>query len=103
MRNNCLDTTCAVHDGYHMFNGRDEDFQYVYWSERLLELHNFMQNPPPRTRFQRWIKWQTTESNSFIVAMIALMITIIVAILTLGLTGFQTWISWQAWKHPLQS
>lgn len=103
IRKNELDNTCSVYDGYRMFDGTDGDLTYVYWSERLLELHKFLQNPPPRTKFERWIRWQTSDSNSFLVAMLALIITIIVSILTLGLTGFQAWISWEAWKHPVQS
>ncbi|KAJ4396544.1 hypothetical protein N0V93_000764 [Gnomoniopsis smithogilvyi] len=102
IRKSGLDSTCCIHDGYHLFDNSDDDFTYVYWGERLLELHSFLKNPPPRSRFERWIRWQTSDSNSFLVAISALIITIFVSVLTLGLTGFQAWVSWEAWKHPFE-
>ncbi|KAH6869268.1 hypothetical protein B0T10DRAFT_418762, partial [Thelonectria olida] len=94
-----FDYTCSVHEGYKMFEDSMEDFTYVYWGERLAVLHDLVLNRPPRTGFQRWIRWQTSESNSFMVAMLALIISIFIGILSLGLSAFQTWITWQAWKH----
>ncbi|KAI0126786.1 hypothetical protein BJ170DRAFT_630005 [Xylariales sp. AK1849] len=98
-----FDETCSVHEGYKMFEDSTEDFPYIYWGERLAVLHDLVLNRPPRSGFQRWIKWQTSESNSFLIAMLALIISIVVGILSLGLSAFQAWISWQAWKDSLQA
>jgi len=95
-----FDEACAIHEGYKMFQDVTDDFSYTYWGERLAIIHDLILDRPPRTRFERWIKWQTSESNSFLIAMLALVISIIVGILSLGLSGFQAWVAWQAWKYP---
>ncbi|KAK3687868.1 hypothetical protein B0T22DRAFT_527513 [Podospora appendiculata] len=98
-----FDSTCSVPEGYKMFDDTvPEDFQYVYWGERLAVLYHAVQERPPRTGFQKWLRWQTSESNSFLIAMLALAISIFVGILSLGLSAVQIWISWQAWQHPVQ-
>ncbi|RYP54211.1 hypothetical protein DL768_000990 [Monosporascus sp. mg162] len=97
-----FDEDCAQPEGYKMFNGADK-FEYLYWGERLVALHKFVQDRPPRNKFERWIKWQTSDSNAFTVALAALLISIIVGILTLGLAGFQAWIAWKAWKEPVSN
>jgi hypothetical protein len=73
---------------------------YRYWGDRLAALQKFA-NERPQTKFERWMKWQTSESKAFLVALIALCITILASVLTLGLAGFQTWIGWKAWKEPV--
>ncbi|KAK3324488.1 hypothetical protein B0T19DRAFT_231347 [Cercophora scortea] len=98
-----FDNTCSVPKGYKMFDDTvPEDFQYVYWGERLAVLYQAVQERPPRTGFQKWLRWQTSESNSFLIAMLALVISIFVGILSLGLSAVQIWISWQAWQRPVQ-
>jgi hypothetical protein len=102
IRRKGFDSACAVHEGYKMFQDVSGDFPYIYWGERLAILHDLVLDRPPRTDFERWIRLQTSESNSFLIAMLALVISIIVGILTLGLSGFQAWVAWQAWKYPNQ-
>jgi len=75
--------------------------EYMYWGKRLVTLHAFLHNRPPRNRFERWIKWQTSESNAFAVALFALLISVVVGLLSLGLAGIQTWIAYKAWKEPI--
>jgi len=94
-----FDEDCAQPEGYKMFDNT-ERFEYLYWGERLARLHEFVLNPPPKNSFERWMKWQTSESNAFAVALMALFISIIIGILSLGLAAFQAWIAWKAWKEP---
>ncbi|KAK3308753.1 uncharacterized protein B0T15DRAFT_491310 [Chaetomium strumarium] len=54
---------------------------------RLAIIHDLTRERPPRTSFGRWVYWQTSESNSFLIAMLALLISIIVGVLSLGLSG----------------
>jgi hypothetical protein len=77
--------------------------EYVYWGERLAALHALMRERPPRNKLERWMKWQTSESNAFAVALAALLISVVVGILGLGLAGFQAWIAWVAWQEPASS
>jgi len=95
-----FDEACCIHEGYKVFRDTAEDFQYMYWGERLAMLHDLVLGRPPQTSFQRWIRWQTSESNSFLIAISALVISIVVGIFSLGLSGFQAWVAWQAWKYP---
>lgn len=73
----------------------------MFWGRRLAEIHAFVSDRPPRNKFERWVKWQTSESNAFIVALAALLISIVVGILSLGLAVLQSWIAWKAWKDPI--
>ncbi|KAH7111490.1 hypothetical protein B0J13DRAFT_272385 [Dactylonectria estremocensis] len=97
-----FDEDCAQPEGYKMFDDADK-FEYLYWGERLATLHEFILNRPPRNKFERWIKWQTSDSNAFAIALAALIISIVVGVLTLGLAGFQAWIAWKAWKEPVSN
>ncbi len=97
-----FDEDCAQPEGYKMFDETDE-FDYLYWGERLATLQEYMQRRPARNNFERWMKWQTSESNAFAIALAALIISIVVGVLSLGLAGFQTWIAWKAWKEPVSS
>lgn len=83
-----------------MFDDSQERFQYLYWGDRLARLNNFVIDRPPRNKFERWVKWQTSDSNAFCIALLALVISILVGLLSLGLSGFQAWIAWKAWKEP---
>jgi hypothetical protein len=49
------------------------------------------------------MKWQTSESNAFAVALAALLISIVVGILSLGLGSLQAWIAWKAWTEPVSN
>ncbi|KAK3301869.1 uncharacterized protein B0T15DRAFT_515109 [Chaetomium strumarium] len=71
---------------------------YVYWGDRLAAPHALMRERPPRNVFERWMKWQTSESNAFAVALAALLISVVVGILSLALAAFQAWIAWVAWR-----
>lgn len=62
-----------------------------------------MRERPPRNKFERWVKWQTSDSNAFAVVLAALLISVIVGILSLAVAGYQTWVAWKAWKEPVPS
>jgi len=94
---------CTQPKGYSVFGGGGgaDGFVYVFWRKRLAELHAFVIDRPPRNKFERWIKWQTSESNALIVALAALFISIVLGILSLGLAVLQSWFAWKAWKNPI--
>ena len=95
-----FDEHCSQADGYNILNDADK-LEYRYWGERLAALYNFTRERPPRNKLERWMKWQSSESNAFIVAVAALVISILVGILGLGLASVQTWVAWEAWKNPV--
>ncbi|KAK8062480.1 hypothetical protein PG997_014577 [Apiospora hydei] len=88
-------------EGYKIFDD-PQSLEYIYWADRLAALHAFVLERPPRNGFERWIKWQTSESNAFAIALLALLISIIVGVLSLVLASIQTWIAYKAWVEPVQ-
>ncbi|KAK8112821.1 hypothetical protein PG984_013347 [Apiospora sp. TS-2023a] len=93
-----FDEDCLQPEGYKISDD-SEGLEYVYWGERLAALHAFVLERPPRNGFERWVKWQTSESNAFAIALLALLISIIVGVLSLILASIQTWIAYKAWKE----
>ncbi len=85
-----------------MFTDADM-MEYRYWGERLAALQAFMRERPPRNGFERWIKWQTSESNAFAMALAALLISVVVGVLGLAVAALQSWIAWKAWAEPVSA
>ena len=81
-----------------MFDDIIHDLEYRYWGERLAVLHGCTRERLPWNNFERWMRWQASESNAFAVALAALLISVVVGILGLGLAAFQSWVGWKAWK-----
>ncbi|KAH6850364.1 hypothetical protein B0I37DRAFT_112381 [Chaetomium sp. MPI-CAGE-AT-0009] len=97
-----FDEDCAQAQGYKMFTDADM-MEYRYWGERLAILQGFMRERPPRNRFERWVKWQTSESNAFALALAALLVSIVVGVLSLAVAALQSWLAWKAWKEPVSN
>ena len=95
-----VDEDCSQGEGSRFFDQVDSP-DYLYWGKRLAALHSYVLARPPRNRFERWVKWQSSESNAFAVAIAALFISIIVGVLSLGLAAFQAWVAWEAWRMPV--
>ncbi|KAK4150858.1 hypothetical protein C8A00DRAFT_36506 [Chaetomidium leptoderma] len=100
---NGFDSDYGNAEGYKMFDDVIHDLEYKYWGERLAVLHGFTRERPPRNKFERWMRWQASESNAFAVALAALLISVVVGILGLGLAAFQSWVAWKAWKDPVSN
>jgi hypothetical protein len=97
-----FDEDCAQAEGYKLFTEVDM-MEYRYWGERLATLQSFIQERPPRSKFKRWMKWQTSESNAFAVALAALLISIVVGVVSLAVAALQGWIAWKAWREPVST
>jgi hypothetical protein len=97
-----FDEDCAQAEGYKLFTEADMT-EYRYWGERLATLQGFMRERPPRNKFERWLKWQTSESSAFAVALAALLISIVVGVVSLAVAAFQSWIAWKAWREPVSN
>ncbi|GKT86594.1 uncharacterised protein [Colletotrichum tofieldiae] len=95
-----FDRECAEYEGYNIFQDHPEGFKYVYWGERLALLHEMVMSRPPRNKLERWLHRQSNEGNALFIALVALLISILVGIISIGLAAVQIWIAWMAWKHP---
>ncbi|OHE96134.1 hypothetical protein CORC01_08511 [Colletotrichum orchidophilum] len=100
-RRGAFDRECAEYEGYILFHSPPEDFKYVYWAERLSILQDMITSRPPRNKFERWLHRQSNEGSALYVALVALFISILVGIISIGLGAIQVWIAWMAWKYPV--
>jgi len=87
-------------DGYVIFKKPPDNFEYVYWAERITTLHRLVLSRPPRNRLERWFERQSTEGNALFIALAALSISILIGLASILLGALQLWVSWMAWKHP---
>ena len=99
-----FDPECNHYGGYKRKDLRlgVEEVQYKYWGERLVILQDLLRERPPTTKWEKWLQWQSSDANAFAIAILALLISIIVGIISIGLSAAQIWIAWMAWKHPTQ-
>lgn len=96
-----FDPQCAEYEGYKLFSEPPEDFEYVFWGKRLAQLHHLMVHRPPRNMLERWFQRQSSEGNALFVALLALLISIAVGLISIILACVQVWIAWMAWKYPV--
>jgi hypothetical protein len=64
-------------------------------------LHRRMTHRPPRNKLERLFHQYSTEGNALFVALLALLMSIIVGIVSIALNCVQIWITWMAWKKPV--
>ena len=96
-----FDPESREYKGYKLFPELPTGFAFVYWGERLAQLHDLQATRPPRNKLERWFQRQSSEGNALFVAMIALVISILVGVISVALGAAQLGISWMAWKYPV--
>lgn len=73
-----------------------DDFEYIYWGQRLEILRDITANPPPTNRFVSWVERHKSERNALAVAIIGLTLT--------ALFGFLSFVvSILAWRYPVKT
>lgn len=98
-----FDPECNQYSGYKhkgIPNG-EEDMQYQYWGERLVILHDLLAKRPPTSKWEKWLRWQSSDANALGIAILALFISIVVGLISIGLSAVQIWIAYMAWKQPV--
>lgn len=75
---------------------------YVYWSTRLMELHDELENPTPRGFMERWLERKSGARYMMLATIAGVAFAILLGIVGVGLSAFQAWIGWQQWKHPAE-
>ncbi|KAH8724910.1 hypothetical protein GQ44DRAFT_772647 [Phaeosphaeriaceae sp. PMI808] len=99
-----FDPECNQYSGYKHKStpNAEEDVQYQYWGERLVILHDLLAKRPPTTKWEKWLRWQSSEANALGIAILALFISIIVGLISILLSAVQIWITYKAWKEPVK-
>lgn len=95
-----FDPDCAEYEGYKLFREPPPDFEFKFWGERMAHLHRLITYRPPRNRLERWFHQHGNERNALLIAFLALFISILVGVISIGLNCVQIWITWMAWKNP---
>jgi hypothetical protein len=81
----------------------EEYVKYHHLAERMVELHDELENPSPRGRLAHELERWRSPRRAILVAMVGVAIAVFLGLLTLAITCYQTWITYQAWQHPVSS
>lgn len=98
-----FDPECEIYSGYKHrgIPEADEDRQYQYWGDRLVVLYDLLAERPPTNKWEKWLRWQSSDANALGIAILALFISILVGLISIGLSAVQIWIAYMAWKQPV--
>ena len=91
-----FDPDCLLYEGYT--RPVPENFEYHYWGNRLVRLHQVVTNPKPRHRISLWIQRHASERNALFVAILSLVLSAFFGFLSVVLGLLQVWLSYQSWK-----
>lgn len=81
-------------------NQGEEKVGFVYLADRLSDLHNELESPPPRGWFERMIERKSGARYMMMATLIGVVFAVILGLLSLAVGSYQAWITYQAWQHP---
>ena len=81
----------------------DPEVDYSYFGDRLLDLHNELEDPSPRNWFERLFEGggKSAERKMLMATTIGVFIAVTIGLFGLVIAGFQAWVGYQQWKHPV--
>jgi hypothetical protein len=82
-------------------NEGEENVPYYYLADRLSELHNELENPRPRSWFERLIERKTGDRYVMIATLAGVLVAILLGVAAMVVSCVQTWIAYQAWRYPI--
>jgi hypothetical protein len=82
----------------------DPEVDFSYFGDRLLELHNELEDPSPRNWFERLFEGgsKSAERKMLMATTIGVFIAVTIGLFGLVIAGFQAWVGYQQWKHPVK-
>ena len=82
----------------------DPEVDFSYFGNRLLELHNELEDPSPRNWFERLFEGgsKSAERKMLMATTIGVFIAVTIGLFGLVIAGFQAWVGYQQWKHPVK-
>jgi hypothetical protein len=78
----------------------ETNIRYTYWGPRFRILLDELENPSPRGLQQRWERI-SKQRHMMQAAVIGIMVTVLLGLLSLPLQIFQAWISYQQMKYSI--
>lgn len=86
-----------------MLRENELDVPFIYFGERLMDLHAELDNPTPRGSFEKWLQRRSDARHVMFATLIGVILAVVLGTAGLCVTTYQTWISYQTWKHPVTS
>lgn len=77
--------------------------QFPVWGSRLRDLWDEIRDPSPRTTVDNWLERMSKSRYTAMIAIIGLVTTVVVGVLTLVVAVLQLWIAWRQWVEPSDS
>ncbi|KAI1212534.1 uncharacterized protein F4807DRAFT_340318 [Annulohypoxylon truncatum] len=79
----------------------EQQVGYEYWGSRLIDLYDELENPTPRSYFEKWLERRSGSRHMMMATLAGVIIAIILGIISLAVSIFQAWVGWQQWQHPV--
>ena len=98
-----LDTSILCFESSSIRTAGERELSYHFLASRIMDLHEELQNPTPRGRFEEWLERRSGARYAMMATMIGVAFAVFLGFLSLGISVFQAWIGWQAWKHPINN
>lgn len=98
IRKSKFDPDLLIHDG--CIRALPENFEHVYWGNRLRIIQDMTSKPPPKNILVSWVERHTSERNALSVAILGLILVVVFGFLSLLVGVAQLIVSILAWKYP---
>jgi hypothetical protein len=82
-------------------HSHEAEGEYRYLASKLRDLYDEVENPAPRSRFERWFERRIAQRYFMMATLGGLIAAIILGILGLAVGMFQAWVAYQQWKFPV--
>jgi hypothetical protein len=97
-----FDPECLAVERAPYRTASEEDVEYVYFGDRLMDLYEEVQNPHARGILEKWAERRSGARYVMIATLVGVIIAVILGLLGLIASVFQAWVACQAWKHPVE-
>lgn len=95
------DPECLRVDIREYRRAEEKTVQLRYWSTRLEDLYEYMQNPTPSGYIEKWMERRSGARYVMMATLGGVIFAVILGMLSLAVSIFQAWVGYQQWQHPI--
>jgi hypothetical protein len=96
-----FDPDCVRVDTPSYRRSGEHQMHFRYWSSRLEDLYEQLENPTPNGFFEKWLERRSGARYVMMATLGGVLIAIILGALGLAVGIFQAWVAYMQWKHPV--